>query len=65
MGVEKCIDYNKEDTEKEIMDYTNGKGVDLIIDPIGANNWKLSYRVLSKMGKLIIYGDQNLVKEIN
>ena len=62
MGVEKCIDYNKEDTEKEIMDYTNGKGVDLIIDPIGANNWKLSYRVLSKMGKLIIYGDQNLVK---
>jgi len=62
MGVDKCIDYNKDDTEKEILDYTKGKGVDLVIDPIGANNWKLSYRVLSKMGKLIIYGDQNLVK---
>ena len=62
MGVDKCIDYNTEDTEKEIMDFTNGKGVDLIIDPIGAKNWKLSYRVLAKMGKLIIYGDQNLVK---
>ena len=62
MGVDKCIDYNTEDTEKEIMDYTNGKGVDLVIDPIGANNWKLSYRVLAKMGKLIIYGDQNFVK---
>ena len=62
MGVDKCIDYNTDDTEKEIMDFTNGKGVDLIIDPIGAKNWKLSYRVLAKMGKLIIYGDQNLVK---
>jgi NADPH:quinone reductase-like Zn-dependent oxidoreductase len=62
MGVDKCIDYNTDDTEKEIMDFTAGKGVDLIIDPIGAKNWKLSYRVLGKMGKLIIYGDQNLVK---
>jgi NADPH:quinone reductase-like Zn-dependent oxidoreductase len=62
MGVDKCIDYNTDDTEKEIMDFTNGKGVDLVIDPIGAKNWKLSYRCLAKMGKLIIYGDQNLVK---
>ena len=53
MGVDKCIDYNKDNTEKDIMDFTNGKGVDLVIDPIGANNWKLSYRVLAKMGKLI------------
>ena len=62
MGVDKCIDYNTDDTEKEIMNFTNGKGVDLIIDPIGAKNWKTSYKVLAKMGKLIIYGDQNLVK---
>tara|TARA_B100001996_G_scaffold202786_1_gene155270 strand:- start:982 stop:2013 length:1032 start_codon:yes stop_codon:yes gene_type:complete len=62
MGVHKCIDYNKENIKEEILDFTNGKGVDLIIDPIGAKNWKLSYQVLAKMGKLIIYGDQNLVK---
>ena len=62
MGVNKCIDYNTDNTEKEIMDFTNGKGVDLVIDPIGAKNWKLSYKILAKMGKLIIYGDQNLVK---
>ena len=62
MGVDKCIDYNIDNTEKEIMDFTHGKGVDLVIDPIGAKNWKLSYRSLAKMGKLIIYGDQNFVK---
>ena len=62
MGVDKCIDYNKSNIEKEIMDFTNGKGVDLIIDPVGTKNWKISYKVLSNMGKLIIYGDQILVK---
>ena len=61
MGVDKCIDYNTDDVEKEIMNFTNGKGVDLIIDPVGAKNWKLSYKVLGRMGKLIIYGDQNFV----
>ena len=49
-------------TKKEIMDFTNNKGGDLIIDPVGAKNWKLSYKLLGRMGKLIIYGDQNLVK---
>ena len=34
------------------MEYTNGKGVDLIIDPVGAKNWKISYKVLGRMGKL-------------
>jgi len=62
MGVDKCIDYTTDDVEKEVMEYTNGKGVDLIIDPVGAKNWKISYKVLGRMGKLIIYGDQNFVK---
>ena len=62
MGVDKCIDYTTQNVEKVIMDFTDGKGVDLIIDPIGAKSWKMSYKVLSRMGKLIIYGDQNLVK---
>ena len=62
MGVDKCIDYNSEDVKAEVMNFTNGDGVELIIDPVGAKNWKTSYEILAKMGKLIIYGDQNLVK---
>ena len=62
MGVDKCIDYNTDNTQEEIMNFTSGKGVDLVIDPVGAKNWKLSYKCLARMGKLIIYGDQNLVK---
>jgi NADPH:quinone reductase-like Zn-dependent oxidoreductase len=44
------------------MTYTDGYGVDLIIDPVGGKQWKESYEMLSPMGKLIVYGNQNLVK---
>jgi len=62
MGVDLCIDYNQENVRKKIMDYTNGYGVDLIIDPVGGKQWAESYKSLSPMGKLIVYGNQNLVK---
>ena len=62
MGLNHCIDYNSENVYNKVMEYTGNRGVDLIIDPVGGENWKISYKCLSKMGKLIIYGDQNFVK---
>jgi NADPH:quinone reductase-like Zn-dependent oxidoreductase len=62
MGVDLCIDYNNENVKKKIMDYTDGYGVDLIIDPVGGKQWSESYETLSPMGKLIVYGNQNLVQ---
>ena len=62
MGVSHCIDYNTEDVYKKVMEYTGSRGVDLIIDPVGSKNWKVSYKCLSPMGKLIVFGDQNFVK---
>ena len=44
------------------MEYTGNQGVDLIIDPVGSKNWKVSYKCLAIMGKLVIFGDQNFVK---
>ena len=62
MGVDLCIDYTKENVTDKVMDYTNGYGVDLIIDPIGGKQWAESYKMLAPMGKLIVYGNQNLVQ---
>jgi NADPH:quinone reductase-like Zn-dependent oxidoreductase len=62
MGVDLCIDYNTENVKEKIMDYTNGYGVDLIIDPVGGKQWSESYSMLAPMGKLIVYGNQNLVQ---
>ena len=62
MGVNHCIDYNTEDVYQKVMEFTTNQGVDLIIDPVGSNNWKVSYNCLAPMGKLVIFGDQNFVK---
>lgn len=35
------------------------KGIDVVFDPIGGNNFKRSYQVLRKGGRLIGYGFQN------
>ncbi len=61
MGVDCCIDYQHEDVVKKVKSFTKNKGVDIIIDPVGAKNWKMSYKCLGIMGKLIIFGDQDLV----
>ena len=63
MGVDYCIDYNKDNVREKIMQYTDGYGVDLIIDPVGAKEWSESYKTLAPMGKLIVYGNQNLVRK--
>ena len=61
-GVDKCVDYS----EKEYLDKLNSLsesvgGYDIIIDPLGGRSWKQSYKLLSSMGKLIVYGDQSFV----
>lgn len=61
LGVDECIDYNRDNVYERVMDFTKGQGADLIIDPLGGQSWKISYNMLSKMGRLIVYGDQKLV----
>ena len=55
-GVDVCIDYNRQNFEKEIRKATNGQGVHIVLDPIGGVSFKRSYASLAKGGKLIIYG---------
>ena len=62
MGVDYCVDYTTENVKEKIMNYTDGYGVDLIIDPVGGKQWAESYKTLAPMGKLIVYGNQNLVR---
>ena len=62
MGVENCIDYTNENVHEKVMQFTNNRGVDVIIDPVGSDNWKISYECLAPLGKMIIFGDQNFVK---
>lgn len=56
LGVAHCIDYTREDFEKEVMRYTNGRGVDIVLDAVGGNSFRKSYRCLAPLGRLFCFG---------
>ena len=55
-GLHEAIDYRTRDWEVEVARLTRGKGVSLIIDPLGGTHWKKSYRALRSAGRLGMFG---------
>lgn len=55
-GLDYAIDYRKRDWYKELMELTDGRGVELIIDPLGGKEWKRSYKALRTTGRLGMFG---------
>ena len=55
-GIHHLIDYNTEDFVARVKEITEGKGVDVIIDPIGGENLKKSYKALGSFGRLVAFG---------
>lgn len=55
-GLDHAIDYRKQDWLPELQQLTNGRGVDLVIDPIGGAHWKKSYAALRSTGRLGMFG---------
>jgi NADPH:quinone reductase-like Zn-dependent oxidoreductase len=56
MGVAHCIDYRTQDFEPEVMRITDGRGVDVVLDPVGGRSFAKSYRVLDDLGRLFLFG---------
>jgi len=55
-GLDHPIDYRGKDWLPELLQLTNGRGVDLVIDPIGGKHWKKSYAALRSTGRLGMFG---------
>jgi synaptic vesicle membrane protein VAT-1 len=55
-GLDHAIDYRKQDWLPVLKKMTNGRGVDLVIDPIGGAHWKKSYAALRATGRLGMFG---------
>jgi NADPH:quinone reductase-like Zn-dependent oxidoreductase len=55
-GVDHAIDYRHADVAEEIRKITRGRGVDVILDPIGGHSFMTSYRMLAPLGRLVIFG---------
>ena len=39
-GITHVIDYRKQDFEKEVMRITGGRGVQIVLDPVGGESWR-------------------------
>lgn len=55
-GYDHAIDYRGTDWVREVERLTEGRGVDLVLDPIGGSHWAESLRALAPTGRLVVYG---------
>ncbi|MEK4946720.1 MAG: NAD(P)H-quinone oxidoreductase [Carnobacterium inhibens] len=67
LGADKGINYKKEDFAKEVLDYTQNKGVDLILDFIGASYWDQNVASIKTDGRWILIGTLGgtIVEKVN
>ena len=54
------IDYHAADYAAEIRRLTGGEGVDIVLDPLGGNDWRKGLKLLRPFGRLVAYGFANL-----
>lgn len=56
LGADETINYNTEDFSKRVVEITDGKGVDLILDFIGASYWEKNLTSIKVDGRWILIG---------
>jgi len=54
------IDYHATDYAAEVRRLTGGQGVDVVLDPLGGNDWRKGLKLLRPCGRLVAFGFANL-----
>nr|HMN52147.1 NADPH:quinone oxidoreductase family protein [Xanthobacteraceae bacterium] len=55
-GADELIDYSKEDLKERLKTLTNGKGVDVIYDPVGGDFAEAALRSIAWEGRFLVIG---------
>jgi NADPH:quinone reductase-like Zn-dependent oxidoreductase len=55
-GLDHPIDYRNQDWLPVLKELTHGRGVELVIDPLGGQSWKQSYQALRATGRMAVFG---------
>src|SRR5699024_5613435 len=56
LGAQHTINYKKEDFAEKVLEYTNGRGADVILDFVGASYWEQNLKSAAVDGKIILIG---------
>ena len=61
-GLHHAIDYRNPDSDYELVvqELTHGRGVNLVLDPLGGRHWRKNYRLLAPTGRLVHFGASSL-----
>lgn len=60
MGVDHPLDYTKDDFEKAVRKIAP-EGIEMVLDAVGGDYFKRSYRCLGPTGRLVVYGFSTIV----
>jgi NADPH2:quinone reductase len=56
LGAQHAINYRSEDVVARVAEITGGRGVDLILDPIGGKGFGRNFEMLAPLGMVVSYG---------
>ncbi len=56
LGADVCINYTKEGWYKDVLEATNGRGVNVALEMAGGDIFKNTQKCLATFGRLVIYG---------
>lgn len=56
LGADVLINYKEQSFDEEVLKVTNGKGVDLILDFVGADYWNRNLASIKKEGRWVLIG---------
>jgi len=59
-GCDHPIDYRTVDYAETIRGMTDGRGVDIVLDALGGNDWKKGYGLLAPVGRMVAFGFANM-----
>lgn len=56
LGADYGVDYTKDDWTQRVLEATNGKGVDIILESVGGDIFEKNFDCLATFGRYVLYG---------
>lgn len=57
LGADYVVDIERDDFQKEVLHITGNRGVDLVVEHVGAATWQRSIASLARNGRVVVCGD--------
>lgn len=56
LGVDQAVDYGEEEWPERVLEATNGRGVDVVLESVGGEAGARAFECLAPLGRLVMFG---------